>query len=58
MFRNNQAEFNQTYWELIKRVHSNSPKLNIFLYVIISIQTNVLYTAVEICDYSYQIKKQ
>ena len=42
MFRNNQAEFNQTYLELIKRVHSNSPKLNSFLYVSLSSQFKLM----------------
>ena len=42
MFRNNQAEFNQTYRELIERVHSISPKMNIFLYVSLSFQFKLM----------------
>ena len=42
MFRNNQAEFNQTYRELIERVYSFSPKMNIFLYVSLSFQFKLM----------------
>ena len=42
MFRNNQAEFNQTYRELIERVYSFSSKMNIFLYVSLSFQFKLM----------------